>query len=166
MMSVRYNFLMLMISVAGFAGTVRAEESSLPDPTRPPPDAVSSAAPTGTAGTAGAAGASGATASASGDTAAQAAASGLTSIFLRKGARPAAIINGQYVELGGKVGERKVVRITEGEVALAGAEGQEVLRLTPGIEKKLIVEKEPVIKKKPIKRKTARKAETHRESRP
>lgn len=163
MTGVRYNSLMLMISVAGFVGAVHAEESSLPDPTRPPPDVASSAAPTGAAGPAGA---SGATATASGDAVAQAAASGLTSIFLRKGARPAAIINGQYVELGGKVGERKVVRITEGEVALAGTEGQEILRLTPGIEKKPIVEKEPAIKKKPIKRQTARKTETHKESRP
>lgn len=97
-------------------------QGALPDPTRPPVAAAPIAE--------------------SGKAAAGPAAGGLSSVILRKGEKPAAIVDGQYVELGGKVGERRVVRIAEGKVVLRNAEGRETLLLTPGIEKT------PVVKEK------------------
>lgn len=64
-----------------------------------------------------------------------AAPSGLQSILRRPGKPSAAIINGQYVELGGRVGDARLERINESEVVLRGASGREVLRLTPVVEK-------------------------------
>lgn len=60
---------------------------------------------------------------------------GLQSILRRKGARPAAIINGQVVELGAKVGDARLLQINEAEVVLQGPAGREELRLTPAVEK-------------------------------
>lgn len=60
---------------------------------------------------------------------------GLQSILRRKGARPAAIINGQVVELGAKVGDARLLQINESEVVLQGPAGREELRLTPAVEK-------------------------------
>ena len=72
---------------------------------------------------------------------AQPAAAGLQSIILRKNAKPAALIDGAVVQLGGLVGEAKVVKITEDAVTLRGPQGEEeVLFLTPGIEKKVKVD--------------------------
>lgn len=68
---------------------------------------------------------------------AEAANAGLQSVILRKGGRPAALINGEIVELGGKVGEMKLVKVTEDAVVLLGPGGRETLRLTPAAEKKL-----------------------------
>lgn len=64
-----------------------------------------------------------------------AAPSGLQSTLRRQGKYSAAIINGQYVELGGRVGDARLVQINESEVVLRGAAGREVLRLTPVVEK-------------------------------
>ncbi len=66
------------------------------------------------------------------------AAAGLQSIIQRKHGRPAALINGTVVELGGKVGEARLVKIGDDHVVLRGALGSETLRLTPGIEKKAV----------------------------
>ena len=63
------------------------------------------------------------------------AASGLQTILRRQGARPAAIINGEYVELGGRVGESRLTVIGEDFVVLRGPGGKETLAMTPGIEK-------------------------------
>ncbi len=71
--------------------------------------------------------------------------SGLQTIIRRKGAKPAAIINGEYVELGGRVGESRLSAIGEDSVVLSGPDGKETLAMTPGIEKKPI---KPVLKKK------------------
>lgn len=60
---------------------------------------------------------------------------GLQSIIRRKGARPAAIVNGQLVELGGKVGESKLVQINDGDIVLQGPAGREEMKLTPAVEK-------------------------------
>lgn len=65
-----------------------------------------------------------------------AATTGLQSIILRKGGRPAALINGEVVELGGMVGEAKLVNVSEDSVVLLGPEGRETLRLIPSAEKK------------------------------
>lgn len=63
---------------------------------------------------------------------------GLQSIIQRKSGKPAALINGVVVELGGKVGEARLVKIGEDFVVLRGSMGNETLRLTPGIEKKAV----------------------------
>ncbi|HQR04198.1 MAG: hypothetical protein JSR19_08510 [Proteobacteria bacterium] len=64
-----------------------------------------------------------------------AAASGLQTIIRRHGAKPAAVINGEYVVLGGRIGESRLVRVDEGSVTLLGPAGKETLMLTPGVEK-------------------------------
>lgn len=95
--------------------------AQLTDPTRPPParlpegDALS---PTGQVPTA----------------------SGLQSVILKRDGRdglgrPAALINGRVVEIGGKVGEQRLVKVAEDHVILLGAEGRETLRLLPAVEK-------------------------------
>ena len=66
------------------------------------------------------------------------AASGLQSVILRKGGKPAALINGEVVELGGKVGEAKLVKVSEDAVVLKGPAGEETLRLIPAAEKKVV----------------------------
>lgn len=65
-------------------------------------------------------------------------ASGLQSIIQRRSGKPAALINGTVVELGGKVGEARLVKIGDDFVVLRSAMGNEILRLTPGVEKKAV----------------------------
>lgn len=101
--------LLLMLA----SGAVQAQGA---DPTRPAVDAG--------------AGAAGAAAPA--ETAA-----GLQSIIQRRNGRPAALINGTVVELGGKVGEARLVKIGDDYVVLRGLSGTETLRLTPGVEKRV-----------------------------
>lgn len=74
---------------------------------------------------------------AAGDAAASASApaSGLQTILRREGSKPAAIINGEFVVLGGQVGEARLVRVDEASVTLRGPTGKDVLYLTPGIAK-------------------------------
>lgn len=61
--------------------------------------------------------------------------SGMQTMILRRKGKSGAVINGQYVEVGGKVGDKRVVRISENEVVLQGEGGREVIRLIPSIEK-------------------------------
>ena len=68
-------------------------------------------------------------------------ASGLQSVIMRHNGRPAALINGQIVELGGRVGEARLVKVEDDAVILRGPQGDETLRLMPSVEKKMIVEK-------------------------
>lgn len=104
----------LILLGLGFA-LVGMAQAQLPDPTRPPANLVTSAgAPE----------------------AAPPAAQALQSVILRKGGKPAALINGELVELGGKVGEARLVKIREDRVVLRGPLGEETLRLTPEAEKK------------------------------
>lgn len=49
--------------------------------------------------------------------------------------RRVAVISGQQVTLGGKVGVGEVVRITETEVVIRGAEGLETLKLLPELKR-------------------------------
>lgn len=65
-------------------------------------------------------------------------AAGLQSIIQRKNGRPAALINGTVVELGGKIGEAQLVKIGDDHVVLRGMSGTETLRLTPGVEKRAV----------------------------
>ncbi|GEM_PF-947909 len=80
-------------------------------------------------------------------------ASGVQTVILRSGGKSAAVINGQYVEVGGKLGDKKVLLISESEVVLKGENGREVIRVTPDIEKV------PAGTKAAIKQRTTRTTE-------
>jgi hypothetical protein len=75
--------------------------------------------------------------------------SGVQTVILRRGGKSAAVINGQYVEVGGMVGDKKVLKITESEVVLKGESGREVIKVTPAIEK--VPAKKVAAKKLPAK---------------
>lgn len=86
------------------------------DPTRPPGTVLAPSAP--------------------GTIPAEATDAGAQATIVRKGAgKSGALLNGQYVEVGSRVGEQRVVRVTESEIVLAGPKGRERIRLTPGVEK-------------------------------
>lgn len=61
--------------------------------------------------------------------------SGVQTVILRPGGKSAAVVNGQYVEVGGKLGDKRVTKITESEIVLMGEGGREVIKATPTIEK-------------------------------
>jgi len=71
------------------------------------------------------------------------ASSGLQTIIRRTGAKPAAVINGEYVQLGGRVGDARLVKVGEDSVVLQGPAGREEMKLLPGIEKKPVVQAKP-----------------------
>lgn len=50
--------------------------------------------------------------------------------------RQRAQISGQTVPLGGRIGDAKLIKITETYVVLQGAQGSQTLELTPGIRKR------------------------------
>lgn len=103
----RIATLMLLGTLAGLATA-----QGLPDPTRPP--AILEGEPA----------------------AAATAPSGLQSIIRRDKGKSAAVINGVYVEQGGKVGDATLTRIGEDFVELRSPSGRETMYLTPGIGKK------------------------------
>jgi hypothetical protein len=100
------RYALLLLALAG-----AAQAEGLPDPTRPP-------------------------VLVEGEATAAAAPGGLQSIIRRDKGGAAAVINGQYVELGGKVGDARLERIGEDFVELRSASGREKMYLTPGIGKK------------------------------
>ena len=100
-----------------------AAQGVLADPTRPPPGIES------------------------GVVQPEAGAALLQSVLIPKKGRPLAVIGGQTVPLGGKYGESTLVRVSEREVVLEGADGVERLLLTPAVEKKDIA-----IKKTPARK--------------
>ncbi len=105
--------LMLAQAIAAAAALVLSAGSTaqaLTDPTRPPLERMSAA------------------------TAGAAPRAPLQSILLSS-ARKGAIINGQYVALGGSYGKAKLVKITATEVTLKSDQGLEVLQLYPPMEK-------------------------------
>ena len=104
---------MTLLLLAGSA----AASAQLADPTRPPVMAEPAVAPTG---------------------AAPPVASGLQSVILRKKGKPAALINGEIVELGGMVGESRLVKVSEDAVVLKGPSGEETLKLIPSAEKRAV----------------------------
>lgn len=108
--------VMIVCGLAMLAMVAAAQAESLSDPTRPPAAIEGPVVPA--AGT--------------GQAVPEA---GLQSTILRQGSRPAAMINGEYVELGGRVGEARVVRILEDAVILKTNEGMETLKLMPGVER-------------------------------
>jgi MSHA biogenesis protein MshK len=100
------------ILLAALSGASLAQ--GLPDPTRPP--AILEAEPAANA----------------------VAPSGLQSIIRRPNGKSAAVINGVYVEQGGKVGDARLERINEDSVELRSATGKETMYLTPGVGKKAV----------------------------
>jgi MSHA biogenesis protein MshK len=59
----------------------------------------------------------------------------LQTIIRRANAQPAAVIDGQFVALGGRIGDARLVRVGEDSVDLLTTTGRETLQLTPGIGK-------------------------------
>lgn len=104
----RRYFLALWLAIP-----LLAAAQDLPDPTRPPPLPAAGEVSPG----------------------APAAAPGLQMILRRPGRKPAAVINGEYVELGGRISGSRLVRIGDDSVVLEGPSGRETLALTPGIAK-------------------------------
>jgi MSHA biogenesis protein MshK len=94
-----------------------AHAQPVADPTRPP--AYVEAAP-GPAG------------------AAQPPASPLQSVILRAGAKPRALLSGEWVELGQEYNGARLVRVTEVSVTLKGPSGDETLYLTPDAAKQAV----------------------------
>ena len=68
--------------------------------------------------------------------------SGVQAVILRPNGKSGAVVNGQYVVVGGKLGEKRVIRITESEVVLKGESGNEVIKVMPAVEK--VTRKKPV----------------------
>lgn len=110
------GLVMIVCGLALLVAVTVAHAQGLPDPTRPP---ASIENPQPAAGEAG----EGATASV------------LQAIIRREGEKPAAVIGGTFVVLGGKVGDGKLVRIGEDFVVVRGPAGDERLRLMAGVEK-------------------------------
>lgn len=121
------------------------------DPTRPPASLQSPDSALGADGAGGVGGVGGASGEAAG--------SGLQSIIFRDGAKPMAIINGQVVSIGGRVGDATLVSLTESSATLQGSNGKEVLHLTPTVEIKYIKQIKPVMltPKKKVRHKVAKK---------
>ena len=85
---------------------------------------------------------------------------GLQSIIISPKFR-AAIINGETVALGNKIGDATLVEVRENSVVLQGAEGKRVLELFPGVHLKNVavaVKDNEVVKPVVIKNGTKRKA--------
>lgn len=66
---------------------------------------------------------------------APAASSGVQAVIVRGNGKSVALINGRQVAVGDSVGDKRVVKISEGEVVLKGAGGRETLKVIPAIEK-------------------------------
>ena len=112
--------LLLLLFCAALA-QAQGTATSINDPTRPPASFV--ATPTTVTGVTEAGGR-------------------LRSVKIpRRGGRPTAVIDGQVVRLGQKLGEARLVRLTETEAVLESAAGRETLRLTPDVIKKPVLTK-------------------------
>lgn len=96
-----------------FAGPM-VTSAQLADPTRPPVTADALIAPAASVPAVGS----------------------LQSVILRKNGKPAALIDGTIVELGDRVGESRLIGVSEHAVVLEGPAGEETLRLMPAAEKK------------------------------
>lgn len=59
----------------------------------------------------------------------------LQSILKPQGGKPTAIISGQVVRVGERIGEARLLRLTETEAVLRGPKGVERLFLTPDVQK-------------------------------
>ena len=63
----------------------------------------------------------------------------LKSVLLPERGRPVAVIGGKTVVLGDRVGDARLVKLTEREAVLRGPEGTTRLYLTPQVEQRMIV---------------------------
>lgn len=63
----------------------------------------------------------------------------LQSILWPQRGKPVAIIGGATVPLGGRLGEARLIRLSEHEAVLQGPEGLTRLYLTPDVKKQMIV---------------------------
>lgn len=63
----------------------------------------------------------------------------LQSVMLPQRGRGVAVIGGVTVALGGRLGEAKLVRLSEREAVLEGPDGVTHLYLTPNVDKQMIV---------------------------
>lgn len=93
-----------------------AQAQALPDPTRPPalPHAEAAAGAPATQGLV------------------------LQSVMMREGRPVGAIISGQLVAPGATIRGARLARLSESQAVLAGADGETVLPLTPGIHKQSV----------------------------
>lgn len=106
------NFAAAALIAAGLCA-LDAAAQALPDPTRPPAQVIH----------------------ASGDADAGSGSSGGLQSVMISGKTRSAVINGEPVKLGGKVGEATVTRIDENGVTLRNADGAtETLKLYPDVE--------------------------------
>lgn len=121
------TFVIVVCGLALLATMTFAQAQALVDPTRPPPS-VEKPAPVAAPG--------------------ETAVTGLQTIIRREGAKPAAVINGEYVVLGGRIGENRVIKIGEDSVTLKTPTGRETLKLIPGIEKTVADKTEKIDMKK------------------
>ena len=60
-------------------------------------------------------------------------------MLLPERGRPVAVIGGKTVVLGDRVGDARLVKLTEREAVLRGPEGTTRLYLTPQVEQRMIV---------------------------
>ena len=67
----------------------------------------------------------------------------LQSVLIPQRGKPVAVIGGVTVTLGEQVGDARLVRLTEREAVLQGADGVTHLYLTPDVKKQLIVAPAP-----------------------
>jgi len=120
---------MRMIWLSALLFVAPSALAQLPDPTRPPAQLM---------------------ARETGGVAAGPVESGMQTVIVRRRGKSGAVINGQYVEVGSKVGDKRVIRISESEVVLNGAGGREVIRLIPSIEKTPVVKSavQPVVRRR------------------
>lgn len=63
----------------------------------------------------------------------------LQSVLLPQQGKPVAIIGGTTVTLGGRLGEARLVKLTEREAVLQGPDGVIHLYLTPDVKKQMVV---------------------------
>lgn len=105
------NFLAIAAACGLVALSAGARGQALSDPTRPPAAFGAASADSGSEG------------------------SSLQSIIRSNRGKPGAIINGEYVLLGGRVGDARLVKIGEDSVTLKSPTGTETLTLTTGVEK-------------------------------
>ena len=98
----------LSLMLIGLSGAAQAE--SLPDPTRPPPGVDAAATIVVTSGP-------------------------MLQVIRTLDGQRLAIISGQALKVGGKVGDAIVTRIDEDRVMLRGPEGVQTLKLFPDVEK-------------------------------
>ncbi|MFA7278506.1 MAG: hypothetical protein WC100_00250 [Sterolibacterium sp.] len=110
--------LVMLALLVGAENCFGQSDSSLPDPMRPPV-AAGDSIPAANANS----------------EEMPATPNGLQTIILGRGRKPMAVINGIAVGLGDKVGEARLVKLSETQAVLQGPGGKETLYLTPGVER-------------------------------